>query len=73
MNIRDRLVLSAQLGKIALIREGLFLRCYQQSLFSLFRLQQDVKVVALQLLAGRVHGLGVNSVGWCEPSAYSVR
>lgn len=48
MNIRDRLVLSAQPGKIALIREGLFLRCYQQSLFSLLRLQQDVKVLGRQ-------------------------
>ncbi|HDL6960617.1 TPA: hypothetical protein PXM37_004266 [Yersinia enterocolitica] len=48
MNIRDRLVLSAQPGKIALIREGLFLRCYQQSLFSLLRLEQEVKVLGRQ-------------------------
>lgn len=41
-------MLSAQPGKIALIREGLFLRCYQQSLFSLLRLEQEVKVLGRQ-------------------------
>lgn len=48
MNIRDRLSLSARQGKIALIREGIFLRCYQQSLFSLLRQQQEVKVLGRQ-------------------------
>jgi hypothetical protein len=48
MNIRDRLSLSARPGKIAFIREGLFLRCYQQSLFSLLRLQQEVRVLGRQ-------------------------
>lgn len=45
MNIRGRLSLSARVGKITLSREGMFLRCYQQSLFSLLRLQQKVKVL----------------------------
>lgn len=34
MNIEEKLLLSARPGKLSLIREGLFLRCYQQSLFS---------------------------------------
>ena len=29
MNIEDKLLLSARPGKLTLIREGLFLRCYQ--------------------------------------------
>ena len=35
MEIKERLALSARPGKLTLIREGMFLKCYQQSLFSL--------------------------------------
>lgn len=35
MNIQDKLGLSGRDGKLALIQEGLFLRCYDQSLFLL--------------------------------------
>ncbi|WP_236874204.1 hypothetical protein [Citrobacter portucalensis] len=48
MNIRDRLALSARSGMISLIREGIFLRCYQESLFSLFSISQEVKVLGRQ-------------------------
>ncbi|EDC1111261.1 hypothetical protein FG670_06630 [Salmonella enterica subsp. enterica serovar Senftenberg] len=34
MEIKDRVALSARPGKLTLIREGVFLKCYQQSLFS---------------------------------------
>lgn len=35
MNIGDKLALSARKGKITLLREGLFLRCYEESLYAL--------------------------------------
>ncbi len=35
MDTEKKLVLSARPGKLTLIREGMFLKCYQQSLFSL--------------------------------------
>ena len=35
MNIGDKLALSARKGKITLLREGLFLRCYEESLYTL--------------------------------------
>lgn len=37
MNIHDKLALSWRNGTLALIQEGLFLRCYDQSLFLLVR------------------------------------
>lgn len=37
MNIQDKLALSGRHGMLALIQEGLFLRCYDQSLFLLVR------------------------------------
>lgn len=48
MNIKERLSLSARPGKIALIKEGMFLRSYQQSLFSLLRLGLEVKILVRQ-------------------------
>ncbi|MCS3490720.1 hypothetical protein [Enterobacter sp. SLBN-59] len=33
MNIQDKIILSERSGKLSLIREGMFLRCYEQSLF----------------------------------------
>lgn len=35
MNIEDKRLLSARPGKLTPHREGVFLRCYQQSLFTL--------------------------------------
>lgn len=35
MNTEEKLMLSARPGKLTLIRTGVFLKCYQQSLFSL--------------------------------------
>ena len=35
MEIKERLALSARPGKLTLIREGMFPKCYKQSLFSL--------------------------------------
>ncbi|EKQ0847281.1 hypothetical protein ACE2MH_004456 [Salmonella enterica] len=35
MEIKERLTLSARPGKLTLIRTGMFLKFYQQSLFSL--------------------------------------
>lgn len=35
MNIGDKLALSARRGKITLLREGIFLRCYEESLYAL--------------------------------------
>ncbi|MEN4170982.1 hypothetical protein FOT43_22675 [Serratia marcescens] len=34
MNIEEKLGLSARKGKITLLREGLFLRCYEESLYA---------------------------------------
>lgn len=35
MNIGEKLALSARQGKITLLREGMFLRCYEESLYTL--------------------------------------
>ncbi|MCS3490671.1 hypothetical protein [Enterobacter sp. SLBN-59] len=37
MNIQDKIILSERPGKLSLIREGMFLRCYEESLFVLLR------------------------------------
>ncbi|MGP3146716.1 hypothetical protein [Serratia bockelmannii] len=57
MNIEDKLLLSARPGKLTLIREGLFLRCYQQSLFTLVHtVYPDIKILgrAVKKLKGQV-------------------
>lgn len=57
MDIEEKLVLSARPGKITLIREGYFLRCYQQSLFSLVRqAYPEIRIMgrAFKKLNGRV-------------------
>jgi len=45
MNIEDKISLCSYTGKIVLIREGLFLRCYQMSLFSLSRHNPSLKIL----------------------------
>ncbi|BEN03316.1 hypothetical protein SMETH2_34470 [Serratia marcescens] len=46
MNIEDKRLLSARPGKLTLLREGLFLRCYQQSLFTLVHtVYPDIKIL----------------------------
>lgn len=45
MEIKARLALSARPGKLTLIRTGMFLKCYQQSLFSLVHsVYPDIKM-----------------------------
>ncbi|ELW3333430.1 hypothetical protein ACLH1Z_23210 [Enterobacter hormaechei] len=57
MEIKERLALSARPGKLTLIREGMFLKCYQQSLFSLVHsVYPDIKVTGRRIkkLGGQV-------------------
>ncbi|KFF76270.1 hypothetical protein IY40_25105 [Serratia marcescens] len=57
MNIEDKRLLSARPGKLALLREGQFLRCYQQSLFTLVHtVYPDIKILgrAVKKLKGQV-------------------
>lgn len=57
IEIKERLALSARPGKLTLIREGMFLKCYQQSLFSLVHyVYPDIKVTGhrVKKLGGRV-------------------
>ncbi|MBH2951074.1 hypothetical protein I5Q45_18600 [Serratia marcescens] len=46
MNIEDKRLLSARSGKLTPHREGVFLRCYQQSLFTLAHtVYPDIKIL----------------------------
>lgn len=45
MDIESKISLSRRPGKISLIREGIFLRCYQESLLSLLRVTPSLKVL----------------------------
>jgi len=50
MDTKNKLALSARPGKLALIREGMFLRCYQQSLFSLVHsVYPDIKITGRRI------------------------
>ncbi|HAU5609108.1 TPA: hypothetical protein P7Z02_003808 [Citrobacter koseri] len=50
MEIKERLALSARPGKLTLIREGMSLKCYQQSLFSLVHyVYPDIKVTGRRI------------------------
>lgn len=50
MEIKARLALSARPGKLTFIREGMFLKCYQQSLFSLLHsVYPDIKVTGRRI------------------------
>lgn len=65
MEIKERLALSARPGKLTLIREGMFLKCYQQSLFSLVHaLYPDIKVTGRRIK--KLGGLAVFSGGFPE-------
>lgn len=69
MDIEQKLGLSARLGAITFIQEGMFLRCYQQSLFSLqYYYQPGFKVLGkrikkLQNLAIFYSGFPVSQIG----------
>ncbi|MFK3915294.1 hypothetical protein ACI2JI_24975 [Enterobacter cancerogenus] len=57
MEMKEKLALSARPGKLTLIREGMFLKCYQQSLFSLVHsVYPDIKVTGRRIkkLGGQV-------------------
>ncbi|HGE8289446.1 TPA: hypothetical protein ACGD4M_005027 [Serratia marcescens] len=57
MNIEDKRLLSARPGKLTPHREGVFLRCYQQSLFALVHtVYPDIKILgrAVKKLKGQV-------------------
>lgn len=45
MNLIDKLALSERQGMISLIKEGIFFRCYEQSLFSLIHLHYPTLAV----------------------------
>lgn len=48
MEIKERLALDARPGKLTLIREGMFLKYYQQSLFSLvYSVYPDIRISKL--------------------------
>lgn len=65
MEINERLVLSARPGKLTLIREGMFLKCYQQSLFSLVHsVYPDIKVTGRRIK--KLGGQAVFSGGFPE-------
>ncbi len=65
MEIKERLVLSARPGKLTLIREGMFLKCYQQSLFSLVHyVYPDIKVTGRRIK--KLGGQAVFSGGFPE-------
>lgn len=50
MDIQKKLILSARPGKLTLIREGMFLKCYQQSLFSLVHsVYPDIKITGRRI------------------------
>ncbi|MCS3491021.1 hypothetical protein [Enterobacter sp. SLBN-59] len=57
MDTEEKLALSARPGKLTLIREGMFLKCYQQSLFSLVHsVYPDIKVTGRRIkkLGGQI-------------------
>ena len=69
MNIEQKLALSARLGIITFIQEGMFLRCYQQSLCSLVHYYQPgfkilgKRIKKLQNLAIFYSGFPVSQIG----------
>lgn len=75
MDTENKLVLSARPGKLALIREGMFLRCYQQSLFSLvLSVYPEIKITGRRIkkLNGQVvyyGGFPVSGLGRIFPGA----
>lgn len=57
MNIEDKRLLSARSGKLTPHREGVFLRCHQQSLFTLVHtVYPDIKILgrAVKKLKGQL-------------------
>ncbi|QZN95419.1 hypothetical protein [Symbiopectobacterium purcellii] len=65
MEIKERLALSARPGKLTLIREGMFLKCYQQSLFLLMHsVYPDIKVTGRRIK--KLGGQAVFSGGFPE-------
>ncbi|MFT4060290.1 MAG: hypothetical protein QM652_12165 [Legionella sp.] len=69
MNIEQKLALCARPGIITFIQEGMFLRCYQQSLFSLVHYYQPgfkvlgKRIKKLQNLAVFYSGFPVSHIG----------
>ena len=76
MEIKEKLTLGARPGKLTLIRTGMVLKCYQQSLFSLVHsVYPDIKVTGRRIikLGGQVGHLGSGcrivrkfSYGWAS-------
>lgn len=45
MNVEEKLIISNAVGRIALIREGIFVRCYQRSLFAFLPYFPTLKIL----------------------------
>ncbi len=66
MEIKERLALDARPGKLTLIREGMFLKYYQQSLFSLvYSVYPDIRIYGytdIKVTGHRIKMLGGQDV-----------